>query len=289
MKNTPIRLALACLLAGALSACEQENVEEKFFSDAPGQEFYQLQVAPLLEAKCFSCHTYHQSPSTRYDTYLKAAGAINDIVARVTASNSAIMPPIGGGTPLTAAEIAVFQNFQQQLSGTSAHGINISWTAYKFPGIDRRAGVSGTFDEIFYSYKHPEADNIYDYLADAEVTINTASVNVGNDPEKIGNLRHHFFAVFSPTIHAKVLGIDPQARSAQVMVTMNGISREVAFSIDDDGENLAFSGRLADIVADWGAAPALEKLAEVCGDYHEGVVWPDVDLLLRIERYRDLL
>ena len=277
----------------AFLSCESENVEEKFFGDAPGKEHYNLNVAPLLDAKCFSCHTYHNTPTTRYDTYLSAAGAIDQIVTRVTATNASIMPPVGGGTPLTAQEIEILKEFQRQVSEDMQPSdeleLKLEFTAYKYPNFDDRDGVGGTFNEIYYSYKHEEANDIYSYLTDAEITITTSSVNLANnDPLRSGNVRENFFSVFTPVIHCKVLSISQSDKKAMVEISMNNFTRQVDFNIEDNGMDIHFRGKLDDIINDWGAMPALEKLAEVCGDYHEGKVWPDVDLEMSILNYEKL-
>lgn len=282
--------AIVCILG--ITSCEKSNVETAFFEDAPGKDFYVQNISPLLESKCFNCHNYHNTSTSRYDTYLKASGAINQIVNRVTSSNpNAVMPPLGGGETLTNDEIDMLLMFKELIEsdGVSSESvIDLQWTAYKFPGFDDRVGVSGSFDEIFYSFKNLDANNIYSFLVDAEITINTSSVNVGNDTEKNNNLRYNFFNVFSPVIHCKAIEFDELTREANVEITMNGITEQILFLIQDDGENIKFTSTLKNIIDDWGAGYGLDLLNIVCGDYHQGVVWPDIDLSLEIKNYRKL-
>ncbi len=85
------------------------------------------------------------------------------------------MPP-PSADPLTEEEKQVFQQFFQLVKGggersiataggdSQDYGVSISWTAYKFPDSLSRAGVTGTFDKTFITYKKKEAADIYEFL-----------------------------------------------------------------------------------------------------------------------------
>ncbi len=101
-------------------------------------------------------------------------------------------------------------------------GTSVKWTAYKFTD---KLGVSGTFDELRLRLKK-DSGPIDELLKNAEVTINTMSVNSGNeirDPK----LRTSFFNVFkTDTIFAKIL--DAGDGKGALELEMNDTSNDVA-------------------------------------------------------------
>ncbi|CAN5828659.1 hypothetical protein BH24BAC1_BH24BAC1_15250 [soil metagenome] len=290
--------AAVFLSAVSLQSCKEENVEDKFFSEsAVAKDYYFTSVLPVLESKCFSCHTYHNSSVTRYDTYAKGAVAAEEMASRTSSAHAHSQMPPPSAAPLTEEEKQVFQQFFELVKGSGERsiataggnsqefGIFISWTAYKFPDFSSREGVTGTFDKTFITYKKKEAADIYAFLREAEILISTNSTTVGNDPVKSANVREFFFSYFTPVIHGQVTDIDPSTKKAKVKFTMNGISQEVIFEMKEVKEDLVFTGRIQDI-GHFNAQAALDALQRVCGVFHQDKVWPDISLKAEIKNFR---
>ena len=278
--------------------CVEENVEEKFLNESVvAKEYYFTNVLPVLNSKCFSCHTYHTSSGTRYDTYAKAAAVAEEMARRTSSNNPAIAMPPPSAEPLTEEEKQAIQQFLQLVKGSDEnaidtagedsqdYGISVSWTAYKFPDFQSRVGVTGTFDELFITYKKKEAADIYEFLTEAEIMIPTNSTNVGNDPLKSANVINHFFSYFTPVIHGQVIGIDAPSKKAIVKFTINGLSQEVIFDMEEIEEDLVFTGKIEDI-GYFNTKTALDALQRVCGEYHQDKVWPDISLRAEIKNFR---
>ncbi len=282
-----------------LQSCIKENIEDKFFSESvAAREYYLTNVLPVLNSKCFSCHNYHNSSATKYDTYAKAAAVAGEMASRTSSAHAnTVMPPLSA-QPLSKEEKQVFEQFYQLLKGddgsskslagneSKEYAVLISWTAYKFPDSLSRVGVSGSFDNIFINYKNKHPANIYELLTDAEIMINTNSVNIGNDSVKSYNVRNHFFSYFTPVIYGRVIDLNAASKKAEVRFTMNGISQQVTFDMIEMKENLVFSGSINDI-RHFNAQPALDALQEVCGEFHQNKLWPDISIKAEIKNYKN--
>ena len=278
--------------------CVEENIEEKFLGESlAAKEYYSTNVLSVLNSKCFSCHTYHTSPGTRYDTFIKAAAVAEEMAKRTSSDNPAIVMPPPSATPLTEEEKQAIQQFLQLVKGAEEssldtvgeesqdYGVNVSWTAYKFPEFKSRVGVTGTFDELFITYKKKEAADIYEFLTQAEILIPTNSTNIGNDPLKSANVINHFFSFFTPVIHVQVMDIDLSTKKAEVKITINGLSQVVLFDMEEAEEDLIFTGKIEDI-GYFNANTALDALQRVCGEYHQDKVWSDISLKAEIKNFR---
>lgn len=242
-----------------------------------------------MAAKCFSCHNYHSSPANRYDTYSKAAGIAEEIVRRVSSTNPNEVMPTPSSAPLTEDEKQILLDFLELVNGgkeSADYKVSLSWTAYKFPEFSARAGVSGTFDKIFVSYKHPDASDIFAFIKDAEILINSGSANISNDSLKSFNVQNYFFNYFTPVIHCKLVEINPSQDTAKVQITMNGISEEVKFAITKSNENLIFTGQIEDVFR-FNAQRGMDSLQAACGTYHQNKVWPDISLKAEIKNYKN--
>jgi hypothetical protein len=287
------------LLLIFLQSCVEENIEDKFLSESvASQEYYIKNVLPVMNNKCFSCHTYHTSSGTRYDTYSKAAAVAEEMVNRTSSKDPNLIMPPPSAEPLTEEEVQVFQQFYQstKVNGevvieaeqkiNQEYSVSLSWTAYKFSDFKNRIGVSGTFEEAFITYKYKEAANIYEFLQEAEILIPVNSTNIENDPLKTFNVLNHFFSYFTPVIHGKIMHIDAPNKNAKVIFNINGLSQEVIFHIEEVKEDLVFTGQIQDIRYFNNAQTALDALQQVCGEYHQGKVWPDIDLKAEIKNFR---
>lgn len=272
-----------------VQSCTKENVEEKYFSGSDDAvAHYNEKLKPILVQKCFSCHNYHSSPGSKYDTYAKAAGAANEMFRRISSSTPNEVMPVPSSSRLTEEEKEIFYRFLEMVNGgkqPATYKVSLLWTAFKFPEFNDRVGVSGTFDEIFISYKNTTANNVYDYLKDAEILINSSSVNIGNDSLKNTNLRNHFFKYFTPTIYCKVIDVNPSQGKAMVKVTINGISEQIHFTMKENSEDLIFTGKIEDINS-FQAGGALNALQAVCGVHHRNKVWADINLRAEIKNFK---
>ena len=151
---------------------------------------------------------------------------------------------------------------------------DLKWTAFK---TTKRIGVSGSFDSISIIAKKTTG-TIKELLENAEITINTASVNSNNairDPKIV----EFFFGTFSAP--KEILGtIDSMTNDKiYIGITMNGVEKTV-----ESGYSIA--GNLLEIntvinLPDWNAENGLSELSSECGDLNKGEegmskFWPEV-------------
>ncbi len=185
----------------------------------------------------------------------------------------------------TACTRDQFEEFQPvELEQTSI--VTIEWTAFKFPTFEDRVGVSGTFDSYEYKFAR-NANNILDQLDGAEITIPTSSINVGNSATKTANIATYFFPFLASKIDCEVKSIDRE--SAEIAISINDVTVHSIFEVNLDEANrtVKMSGGIEDLMV-FGAQKAFKELNMVCGEYHDGFVWPDVTIEVTIEHY-DLL
>lgn len=282
-----LQLSFSCVIL-LTSGCKRENVESKFYAqDSPEKQYFSNKVYPILNSKCFSCHNYHNSAASRYDTYTKAAAVAQEMASRIHASDGNMMPPLSSA-PLTEGEKDVLNTFFKLVQGdqTKDYQVSISWTAYKFPDFATRAGVTGTFGDIYIKYNSQSPADIWEHLKNAEIIINSNSVNVNNDSTKNWNLKNYFFSFFTPVIYGKVLDVNPADKKVIVKITMHGISKNIPFAITEEGENLTFAGSISNL-NDFNAQSAFKALQNACGIYHDNKVWPDISLEAEIKNFKN--
>lgn len=157
-------------------------------------------------------------------------------------------------------------------------GVSIKWTAYKFT---EKLGVSGIFDQFALNLKNDHG-SLETLLEDAEMTINTVSVNTGNeirDPK----LRTSFFKVFhTDTIFGKIL--DTKEGQETLELKMNNILHNVAYTYSLKNDTLFLTTHLD--LRQWNGGEALKSLNKECYEVHTGgdgisKLWPDVDVVLK--------
>jgi hypothetical protein len=154
-------------------------------------------------------------------------------------------------------------------------GVQISWTAYKFPNFTTRAGVHGTFTDCNIVFNNKNTDNPIDILNEGEITINTSSVLVATGEMATKNVGM-FFQYFTPTINGKVVNYN------NIAIEMNGYTDLIPFAIDIKKDTVILSGTIKDMdFFRWGKAKA--KLDSVCGGFHQGKLWADVSLIAKIK------
>lgn len=158
----------------------------------------------------------------------------------------------------------------------NADSTNFKWTAYKYT---TRAGVGGTFDDITVS-NTKSSENKTDVLVGAEFTINTGSVNSGNE-ERDPKVVEFFFGklVDGGTITGKINSI--KDGEAVVTINMNDVHMDVVGKITEEGNKVTMTAKVD--MTDFEGLGAVESLNEKCYDLHTGddgvsKLWPDVSI-----------
>jgi hypothetical protein len=152
----------------------------------------------------------------------------------------------------------------------------LNFIAYKT--TDKKP-VGGTFNEV--SFTAGESEDMEGAITSIEFEINTSSVET-NDEGRNAKIAEHFFGTINtPTITGNVKSIDPDAGSAVVTITMNGISFEVNGNFTIEGENFTFKSDID--VQKWNGVIGIDALNKVCEDLHKGddgvsVLWQNVDI-----------
>lgn len=265
-----------------IAGCKSESADLLYTTnDEEAKALYTSELQSIIEEKCISCHIYHLEGLNRYDSYDKTKAAISTIIQRVNAADNSIMPP-ADSAPLTTDEMDLFNEFLSVLNskGTTNETdepilpVQINWTAYKYP--INREGVGGTFDDVEYSF-NTDYRNIVDLLNNATITINTSSVNVSNnEPLRTGNVGM-FFEYFTSEIIGTVISYSET--EAIVEFEMNNITNEVSLSVSvsEDESTITLSGAIENMeVFNW--QEGYNALEDVCGEFHEYVLWPDIDI-----------
>ncbi len=154
----------------------------------------------------------------------------------------------------------------------------LKWTAYKFT---KRAGVSGTFDEITVS-NTKSAENPLDVLVGANFSLVTSSVNSGN-AERDPKLVVHFFnkLISTEIITGKIVSV--ANNETVVSLTMNEKTVDAIGKVTVDGEMVSME--MAIDMADFEGLDAIASLNEVCSAKHtdedgESKLWPDVSIIV---------
>jgi hypothetical protein len=155
----------------------------------------------------------------------------------------------------------------------------LHWTAYKFTN---KLGVGGTFDEFTLQLK-TDSGSVEELLNDAEITINTLSINSGNeirDPK----LRTSFFKVFNTDIISGKV-IDAKNGAGILELSMNSISNKVSYAYSIHMDTLLLNTHM-DLLL-WDGEQAMKTLNKDCYELHTGTddiskLWPDVDVVLKL-------
>jgi len=283
MRNTIGKL-IGVFSAIVIVSCITDSADVSYpANDEVAEAIYNSELQSIIENKCISCHIYHLEGDIRYDTYAKTKSSISQMMERINSTSNTIMPP-ADSAQLTDAEIDVFNEFLIALTSDSGadedveieeEPVKINWTAYKYPNFYERAGVSGAFNNLEYSF-NKEGESLVDILEDATITISASSVFVNDDVsgEKTINVGV-FFEYFTPSIIGKVISYSEA--EADVLFEMNGVSESVTLYVEvlEDTNQVILSGNIPDLaVFNWEVAH--DAFQVICGGYHEGKLWPDV-------------
>jgi polyisoprenoid-binding protein YceI len=158
-------------------------------------------------------------------------------------------------------------------------GTIIDWTAYKFT---EKVGVKGRFDNVILSPK-TKSGSIENILLDSKVTINTMSVNSGNDIRD-PKLKESFFKVFhTDTIKGQILKVDQN--NGILSLKMNNISKDIPFKYMVKTDTIFIDTTIN--LTDWKGEEAMNSLNKECYDLHKGTdgiskLWPDVSVNIKL-------
>ena len=160
----------------------------------------------------------------------------------------------------------------------NAENTSVHWTAYKFT---EKAGVDGGFN-TFQIQGTENASSQLDVFKNATFTIDTASVDSGNDGRDAKIKEHFFGKMKNQKMEGSVKSID--GNTGTIMLSMNGESREVPVELSVDGRSVVLTGTMD--VGNWDASGPLAALNEVCKALHTGPdkvskLWPDVNIKLK--------
>jgi len=160
---------MAAVLAAAAAAAPPTPV-------APRVEFNR-DIRPILSSKCFACHgpdAGHRKADLRLDvaTAATASGAIvpgkpaeSSLIARVTAKNALVMPPVASGKELSPREIDLLRRWVAQGGEYQAHWSYLTPRRPEPPQVRRAAWVRNPVDRFILARAEaaglppaPEAD-----------------------------------------------------------------------------------------------------------------------------------
>lgn len=158
-------------------------------------------------------------------------------------------------------------------------GTIINWTAYKFT---EKVGVMGKFDNFILAPK-TKTGSVENILLESKVSINTMSVNSGNDIRD-PKLKESFFKIFrTDTIRGEILKVDQN--KGLLALEMNNITNEIPFSYTLKTDTIFIDATIN--LTDWKGEEAVNSLNKVCYDLHKGTdgiskLWPDVSVNIKL-------
>lgn len=152
----------------------------------------------------------------------------------------------------------------------------LTWTAFK---LTEKIGVNGTFDQVYVT-ANDSASDMFAVLTGATFEIPVASLN-SQDAGRDAKVKNSFFGNLGTTenISGSLISID--AQSAQVSITMNGISKEYTGVVTVEGEKITMTTTID--ILDFNGQIAIDSLGVVCEEKHTGPdginkLWSTVDI-----------
>lgn len=147
------------------------------------------------------------------------------------------------------------------------------WTAYKFAN---KTAVKGTFKDI--KFKFSNGNDIRGELLGATARIDLSKVSTGN-PVSEENLTLGFFQKFSSKdIRVKIEQVTEGDNQGTILarITMNKKTQLVPMQYEIKDNQFIAKG-VIDVLS-FKLDGALESLAKVCKDLHEGYTWSQVEV-----------
>jgi len=164
--------------------------------------------------------------------------------------------------------------------------VKVFATGYKFT---EKMGAKGEFKDpqVFFP---PSAATIDDLMLGTSIEIDGSKFDTG-DPARDTNIRDFFFRKMKGGIKIKGKVESHRSDILKVRVSINGVSKSVAFLMTKDGAK--YSGRTdIDIVQTFKMQKVLDSLHRVCNGLHKGPdgiskTWSQVSLELKAEIIED--
>ncbi len=160
----------------------------------------------------------------------------------------------------------------------------LTWTAFK---LTEKVGVDGSFDEI--NVQANESEDMFGVLNGATFDIPVASVN-SQDPVRDPKIRDSFFGTMDSTeaITGEVVSINET--TAQLKITMNGITVEYSGDVTVDEETITMKTTID--ILDFGGQPSIDEIGKVCEAKHTGEdgvnkFWSDVNIAVQTKLIKD--
>lgn len=157
----------------------------------------------------------------------------------------------------------------------------LTFTGYKFT---EKAGVSGTFKEIKWSY-NSQAKNLEQLLSSASAKIDSFSIEAGKKARNV-NITNGLFKNWGGRhIEASLQDIDLENNKLNLVLKIGELTKTVAMNIQRENKTVKLTGTM-DLLK-LGFSDAFEKLSKICGPVHKGKdgvrkTWPTVDLLVEL-------
>lgn len=156
----------------------------------------------------------------------------------------------------------------------------IKWTAYK---LTEKAGVEGAFLDFTVEGTH-ENEDPKKALEGATFSIETNSTET-NDTSRNGKIfRYFFMSMNTPTITGSLKSFSEDGNTANIVIKMNEIEKEIAAPVKWEGEVVTIKTDIN--VEDWNGQDAIAALNKECKEKHTGTdgvskLWPDVTIMIK--------
>ena len=156
----------------------------------------------------------------------------------------------------------------------------VKWNAFKHIS---KAIVSGEFINIQVT-NFKDSSDLYTAIEGVSFELDVKSTKTG-DTLRDYKIYNSFFGTMLNTqyISGEILSLNKN-KTGLVLITMNGVSKEVSFDWDIDQSHEFFLKTSIDVLK-WDASSALNALNEVCLEKHTGPdginkLWPNVDIVV---------
>jgi len=144
-----------------------------------------------------------------------------------------------------------------------AASTSVKWTAFKFT---EKTAVGGIFEKVNVLISAP-AEDLFNTLTGASFTIPIETINSANE-ERDGKIKTHFFGAMASTDVISGIIKSINETSANIELTMNGISKDYEGNVSVNGEKIGFNATID--LNDFEASHAIDSLNVVCNDLHKG-------------------
>jgi polyisoprenoid-binding protein YceI len=157
--------------------------------------------------------------------------------------------------------------------------VRVKWLAYKTP---RKVAVQGEFKK--FSFNSTKAADVIGSLKEATFNIDSSSVSTGN-PDRDKKIVSNFFTNKGKAIQisGRFSSRTPTKMTAQLVI--QGVSKEVIFETEAKENILLLTTAIN--VLDFSLKDNLSRINLACKALHEGVTWPDVNIVIEIKGIKE--